>query len=75
MYFQGAFYSFGGYNPDVEDEDSDLEDDPYWEDCKPLFKEVCILDYGLNFVIFLRQKHVFSYGNSIYTRRNGQNCQ
>lgn len=40
VYYNGCIYSFGGYNPSVDENDADLAEDPYWKASKPLFKEV-----------------------------------
>lgn len=40
VYYKGHLLAFGGYNPEVEENDQDLQDDPLWSTSKPLFKEV-----------------------------------
>jgi len=40
VYHKGKIYSFGGFNPAVDGADPDLEGDEYWQDSKPLFKEL-----------------------------------
>ena len=40
LYFLGRIFSFGGYNPDIDLDDEDLENDDFWPESKPLFKEL-----------------------------------
>jgi len=37
---KGRIYSFGGYNPAIEQDDPDLQEDEFWQESKPLFKEL-----------------------------------
>ncbi|CAG0909090.1 unnamed protein product, partial [Cyprideis torosa] len=37
---EAAFYSFGGYNPDIPATDLDMDGDPYWKETDPLFREL-----------------------------------
>jgi hypothetical protein len=40
VHHKGKIYSFGGFNPAVDGADPDLEGDAYWQESKPLFKEL-----------------------------------
>ena len=40
LVFLGRIFSFGGYNPDIDLDDEDLENDDFWPESKPLFKEL-----------------------------------
>ncbi len=40
VHHDGLVYCFGGYNPNVEDSDADLQGDLFWEASRPLFKEL-----------------------------------
>ena len=40
VHHKGKIYSFGGFNPAVDGADPDLEGDAFWQDSKPLFKEL-----------------------------------
>jgi len=40
VHHKGKIYSFGGFNPAVNNDDAELVDDIYWQDSKPLFKEL-----------------------------------
>jgi len=40
VYHKGRIFSFGGYNPDIDLDDEDLENDDFWPESKPLFKEL-----------------------------------
>jgi len=40
VHHQGRIYSFGGFNPSVDGADPDLQGDAYWQESKPLFKEL-----------------------------------
>lgn len=40
VHHKGKIYSFGGFNPAVDGADPDLVEDAYWQDSKPLFKEL-----------------------------------
>lgn len=39
-FHQGLIYLFGGYNPNLAEDDPDLADDPNWAEHSPLFNEV-----------------------------------
>jgi len=38
--YKGRIYSFGGYNPAIDQDDPDLQEDLFWQESKPLFKEL-----------------------------------
>lgn len=40
-------YSFGGYNPHIQNDDADLSDDSEWSDTRPLFRELWKFDMTL----------------------------
>jgi len=40
VYNAGSIYSFGGFNPEVDLEDAELMTDPFWDQSRPLFKEL-----------------------------------
>jgi len=40
VFYQGKIFSFGGYNPSIDQNDPDMEHDQFWEQSKPLFKEL-----------------------------------
>lgn len=39
-FHQGLIYLFGGYNPNLAEDDPDLADDPNWAEHSPLFNEL-----------------------------------
>jgi len=40
VYHKGKIFSFGGYNPDIGMHDQEMEDDEFWAESRPLFKEL-----------------------------------
>ena len=40
IYHKGKIFSFGGYNPSIDQHDPDLVNDDVWASSKPLFKEL-----------------------------------
>lgn len=40
VYYKGSIYSFGGYNPKVEQGDPEMLTDEFWPDSRPLFREL-----------------------------------
>jgi hypothetical protein len=38
--FNGRIYSFGGYNPKIDEGDEEMLEDPFWQESCPLFKEL-----------------------------------
>jgi len=40
VHYKGKIYSFGGYNPAIAQDDPELQDDQFWIESHPLFKEL-----------------------------------
>ena len=40
VHYKGRIFSFGGYNPSIEQHDPDMAEDEVWADSRPLFKEL-----------------------------------
>eukprot|EP00088_Acartia_fossae_P030476 TRINITY_DN3145_c0_g2_i14.p1 TRINITY_DN3145_c0_g2~~TRINITY_DN3145_c0_g2_i14.p1 ORF type:complete len:419 (-),score=42.95 TRINITY_DN3145_c0_g2_i14:221-1477(-) len=44
--YNGKIYSFGGFNPKILEEDEEMLEDPFWNESRPLFKE--LWEYNLS---------------------------
>jgi len=44
VHYKGKIFSFGGFNPAVDEDDSELSGDLFWQESKPLFKELWCLN-------------------------------
>ena len=40
VYYKGRIFSFGGYNPSIDQNDPDMLNDIFWAESKPLLKEL-----------------------------------
>lgn len=44
VYYKGKIYSFGGFNPAIDENDPEMVGDVFWQESKPLFKELWCLN-------------------------------
>ena len=40
VHYKGRLFSFGGYNPSISQDDEEMAGDAFWQESRPLFKEV-----------------------------------
>lgn len=40
VHYKGRLFSFGGYNPSISQDDEEMAGDAFWQESRPLFKEL-----------------------------------